>query len=502
VEEKAMGDATGARAAAKGRERGLRFAIIGAGMSGILTAIKLREAGFDDFVIYEKASRLGGTWRENTYPGIACDVPSHLYCYSFAPNAEWSHRFSPGAEIQAYFERVADEYGVVPRIRFDEEVARCEFSGGRWRLVTKSGTRDEADVVIGATGVLHHPMLPAIDGLDRFEGALFHSARWDHGIALEGRRIGVVGTGSTGVQIVADLIDRVAKLTLFQRTAQWVMPQENPPYSEAEKAEFRRNPELMRALRADLSKVFAEGFANAVVDASSPHMKMIEDTCRANLETSVKDPVLREKLRPSYRAACKRLVISPDFYQAIQKPNAELVTEGIERVEPRGVRTRDGRLHELDVLVLATGFRVDRFLRPTEVVGRGGRRLEEAWAQRPVAYLSISIPGFPNLFMLNGPNGPVGNFSLIEVAELQLAYILQLVERLRRGECREISASESATAAFDAARVEAAKSTIWSTGCRSWYLDDRGVPAAWPWTFDRFRAEMATPKIEAYERIG
>jgi cation diffusion facilitator CzcD-associated flavoprotein CzcO len=212
--------------------------------------------------------------------------------------------------------------------------------------------------------------------------------------------------------------------------------------------------------------------------------------------------VLREKLRPSYRAACKRLVISPDFYQAIQKPNAELVTDGIERVEPDGVRTKDGRLHGLDVLVLATGFRADRFLRPMRVNGRDGKTLDDAWAKRPVAYLSISIPGFPNLFMLNGPNGPVGNFSLIEVAELQLAYILKLLEPLRAGRCREISPSAETTERFDAERVEAAKKTVWITGCRSWYLDDRGIPAVWPWTFDRFREEMAAPRLAAYELRG
>jgi cation diffusion facilitator CzcD-associated flavoprotein CzcO len=209
--------------------------------------------------------------------------------------------------------------------------------------------------------------------------------------------------------------------------------------------------------------------------------------------------VLREKLRPTYRAACKRLVMSPDFYEAIQKPNAEVVTEAIERVEERGVRTRDGRLHALDVLVLATGFRVDRFVRPIELIGRDGRSLDEAWSERPSAYLSISVPGFPNFFMLNGPNGPVGNFSLIEVAELQLGYAMQLLELLRRGRCREVSPGAEATARFEAERTEAARHTIWGSGCRSWYLDDRGVPMSWPWTFERFRAEMAAPKLDAFE---
>jgi cation diffusion facilitator CzcD-associated flavoprotein CzcO len=496
-----MGSERAVQAAQAANGRPLRFAIIGAGMAGILSAIKLEEAGYRDFTIYEKAESVGGTWRENTYPGLSCDVPSHLYSYSFELNPDWSHRFSPGPEIRAYFEGVARKHGVLGRTRFGDEVARLEFTRGRWQLETKSGHRDEVDAVIAATGVLHHPNLPEIPGLDDFEGALFHSARWDHAVALDGRRIGVVGTGSTAVQIVSAVVNRVAKLSLFQRTAQWIMPQDNPPYSEAEKDEFRRHPETLRALHRDMSTLFT-AFSNGVVDESSEQMKNIEAACLANLEDNVKDPVLREKLRPTYRAACKRLVISPDFYQAIQKPNAELVTSGIERVEPGGVRTRDGRLHELDVLVLATGFRADRFIRPTQVIGRNGVRLEEVWEKRPLAYLSISIPGFPNLFMLNGPNGPVGNFSLIEVAELQFAYILQLVDRLRSGHCREISPSLRATESFEAERVEAAKHTIWSTGCRSWYLDDRGVPSSWPFSFDRFRAEMAKPKLEAYEQVG
>ena len=480
--------------------RELRFAVIGAGMAGILSAIKLREAGFTDFTVYEKGDRVGGTWRENTYPGLACDVPSHLYSYSFALTPDWSHRFSPGPEIESYFERVAREHNVLPHVRFGEEVVSSTFRDGRWHLETKSGDRDEVDVVIAATGVLHHPKYPDISGLDAFEGAMFHSARWDHDVPLDGRRVGIIGTGSTAVQIVSALVDRVEKLTMFQRTAQWIMPQENPEYTEEEKAAFRNDPTRMAELHENLAQMFGV-FANAVVDSDSPEIHMIEQACLDNLENNVHDPELRERLRPEYRAACKRLIISPDFYDAIQKPHAELVTEAIEGVEPAGVRTKDGVLHELDVLVLATGFKADAFMRPMVITGRNGVTLDEAWDPRPEAYLSISIPEFPNFFMLNGPNGPVGNFSLIEVAELQFGYILQLVERLRSGDCREINASRAALDRFEADREEAAHHTVWVTGCRSWYLDDRGLPAVWPWPFSRFREEMAAPKLEAYDLV-
>ncbi|HZR83733.1 MAG TPA: NAD(P)/FAD-dependent oxidoreductase [Candidatus Binatia bacterium] len=477
----------------------MRFIVIGAGMSGILSAIKLREAGFDDVAVYEKADRLGGTWRENTYPGLACDVPSHFYSYSFALNPEWSRRFSSGAEIQAYFEDVARRCGVEPRIRYGKEVVRCAFERGRWRIATADEAADDADVVIAATGVLHRPAVPDIPGLREFAGASFHSARWDHGVPIAGRRVGVVGTGSSAIQIVPAIVDRVGRLTLFQRTPQWIMPAQNPPYSDAEKAEFRERPEAIVALRADIARAFTDGFANVLMDAESVVLKAMHDMCVANLETSVRDPDLRERLRPAYRAACKRLVISENFYEAIQRPNARLVTDRIERVEPAGVRTLDGELHELDVLVLATGFHVDAFVRPMQVVGRDGALLDDVWKDGPGAYMAISIPGFPNFFLLNGPNSPVGNFSLIEVAELQFAYVLELVERIRSGACREISASRAAMERFDAERRDAAKGTIWASGCRSWYLDRAGLPTAWPWTFDRFRAEMSSPRWDDYE---
>jgi cation diffusion facilitator CzcD-associated flavoprotein CzcO len=303
------------------------------------------------------------------------------------------------------------------------------------------------------------------------------------------------------VQITSALAGRVPDLRLFQRTAQWVMQVPNRTIAEELRQHYRAEPEAMVETRIELGKMFDEGFANAVIDAESPAAAQLEELCRANLEQNVRDPDLRERLRPTYRAACKRLVLSPDFYDAIQRPGTSLVTAPIERVEPAGIRTADGELHELDVLVLATGFRVDRFLRPIEVRGRDGIRLEDLWAQRPSAYLSVSVPELPNLFLLNGPNGPVGNFSLIDVAELQMGYVLQLLEPLREGTATEVCARAEAAERFEAERVEAAKRTIWVTGCRSWYLDDRGIPAAWPWPVTRFRAVMQQPDLADYELV-
>lgn len=479
----------------------LRIVIIGAGMAGILTAIRLRESGYENFVIYEKSDRVGGTWRENTYPGIACDVPAHLYTYSFEPNPDWSSTYAPGPEIHAYFEGVAKKYEVLDYIRFNEGVPHCEFVDSRWQIRTSTGREDVADFVIAATGVLHHPHVADIPGLDSFAGKCFHSSQWDHSVELKDKRIGVIGTGSTAIQITTALSGNVERFDLYQRTAQWIMPIDNAAYSDAERETFRNDRTKLEAIQQQVNDDF-EIFSNAVIDAESQEMKEVEAACLANLEDNVRDPALREQLRPDYRAGCKRLIFSSDFYDAIQHQNTHLVTEGIERIEPEGIRLANGELRELDVLVLATGFRADSFIRPTTVLGRDGLNLDNVWADHPVAYMSISIPEFPNFFMLNGPNGPVGNFSLIQIAEYQVNYILQLMAKIRTGECREISANPTATKAFEVARMEAAKKSIWATGCNSWYLDKNGVPASWPWSRARFFDEMAEPKLDAYDLAG
>ncbi|WP_395407542.1 flavin-containing monooxygenase [Pseudoduganella sp. UC29_106] len=480
-------------------QRELRVVVMGAGMAGILAGIKLREAGFSSVVIYEKAARVGGTWRENTYPGLTCDVPSHAYTYSFEPNPEWSRFLPPGAEVQAYFEHTVAKYGIADLIRFNEEIVGCEYLDGRWHLTMKSGLRDTADIVIAATGVLHHPKLPELKGLASFEGKSFHSSRWDHSVPLDGQRVGVIGNGSTGVQIVSALAGRAAKVSHFQRTAQWIFPVENLHFSDEQKAAFRSDTQLLRDLRNEptyLSNV--ERFTNAVLDPESPEIKEIEAIALGHLERSVPDTALRNKLLPDYRIACKRLIYSPDYYKAIQHPDAALVTDGIECVEARGIRTRDGKLHELDLLVLATGFKADQFMRPMNVQGRDGVKLNDVWAKRPRAYLAVAIPQFPNFYMLNGPTGPVGNFSLIDIAEQQWQYVSQLIELVRSGEYREVEATQQALDEYDVARIAAAKKTVFGSGCNSWYLDAEGVPATWPWSQQRFREAMTAPNMDHY----
>jgi cation diffusion facilitator CzcD-associated flavoprotein CzcO len=476
----------------------MRVAVIGAGMAGLLAAIELRRAGHEP-IVFEKADRLGGTWRDNTYPGLSCDVPAHSYTYSFARNPDWSRHYASGDEIQGYFERVADEHGLLDLIRFGDEVTSLAWTGDGWDLATESGHRDHVPVVIAATGVLHHPKVPDIDGLDTFAGALFHSARWDHTVPLDGRRVGVVGTGSTAVQITSALVERVAEFSLFQRTAQWVLPADNPEYTAEQQAAFRADPAAHEAYVRELAITMFQRTSSAVTEAGSVEHAKVSALCRRNLER-VRDPELRKRLTPDYEPMCKRLIIAGDFYEKIQHPNARLVTERIVGVEPGGVRTGDGQLHHLDVLVLATGFHPDRFIRPTEVIGVDGLDLDDVWSPTPAAYLSVAVPGFPNLFMLNGPNSPIGNFSLIEIAERQMAYVMQLIASLDEG-AAGVMPTTAATAAFEAERREAASGTIWMSGCDSWYLDATGVPASWTFTYERFVDEMRAPDPTAYELI-
>ena len=473
-----------------------RVAIVGAGMSGICMGLKLQRAGIDDFTIYEKGRELGGTWRDNTYPGLFCDVPSRFYQLSFAMNPDWTHRFSPGSEIWSYFDRVASAAGLRERTRFETEVVSARHEDGRWRLRTADGAEDEADFLISATGVLHHPRYPEIEGLESFAGACFHSARWDHSVPLEGSRIGVVGTGSTGVQIVTALADVASELTMFQRTAQWVLPYPNRRYSRFTRALHRRFPALDR-ISFRLTQRYFERFSRALTQPGWQR-RLISFACRANLRT-VRDPELRRRLTPSYQPMCKRLVVSASFYRAVQRDHVDVVNERIERVEPAGVRTADGTLHELDVLVLATGFDAHAYVRPMELIGPGGESLDEAWSEGPRSYRTVALPGFPNLFMLIGPQSPVGNYPLTFIAETQADFAIGWMRRWMEGRVDRIAPREDAARVFEAERREALPGTVWVTGCDSWYLGPDGVPEIWPWEPERHREMLAELREAEFE---
>jgi cation diffusion facilitator CzcD-associated flavoprotein CzcO len=465
-------------------------------MSGLLMGIRLQKAG-KRFRILEKAASVGGTWRENTYPGLTCDVPSFFYSYSFEPNPDWSHRFSPGPEIRAYFERVAEKYDLLKYITFGTTVTSARYEDGGWLVETSGGEIFRADVLVDATGPLHIKHRPEIPGIERFEGACFHSADWDHEVELRGKRIAVIGNGSTGVQMMEPLSEVASHLTLFQRTAQWIFPVGNKPYSERERKWTRRLPILGWLTRAFYKWVFDK--ASVGVTEEGYWRRRMAEGCRAHLE-KVTDPELRRKLTPDYEPGCKRLILSTNFYRTVQKEHVDVVTEGIDRIEPRGIVTNDGELHELDVLVLATGFRPHEW-GISHVVGAEGLTLKEAWAQGPRTYRSVTMPGFPNYFMIVGPNSPIGNISIIDVSETQTSYIFDCIERLEREEGKALVPKREAAEAFQASLREAMKGTVWVTGCNSWYLDPEGTPTLWPWSAKRFHQVMRRPDFSDFELV-
>jgi len=470
----------------------LRVGIIGAGMSGICMANQLKQAGLDDFIIYEKAREVGGTWRENRYPGLTCDVPSRFYSYSFAPNPDWSCHFSPGPEIQRYFEKVTDELQLRPHIRFGTEITEARWDEGRWTVWTRDGQRDVVDLLVTATGVLHHPNIPAIPGLETFAGAAFHSARWDESVHIPGRRVAVIGTGSTGVQITAALGGVAASLLVLQRTAQWILPVPNMPYSPLARLVLRGLPPLNR-VSYRVYQHLLEAILGAAVTRNGLARKVLAALCRANLRLGVPDPELRRRLTPDYEPLCKRLVMSTGFYPALQRDGVELVTEKIDHIEPHGIVTADGRLHPVDVIVLATGFDAHAYVRPMQIVGENGVTLEQAWAQGPRAYRTIALPGFPNLFTLIGPHSPVGNHSLIAVAEAQAGYVMRWIERMRDNALAAVAPTSEATDRYNDELQRALPSTVWASGCKSWYLDAAGNPELWPWSPRRHREMLQAP---------
>lgn len=476
----------------QGALRTPRVAIIGAGMSGIGMGCKLRMAGIDTFDIYEKASGLGGTWHANTYPGLHCDVPSRNYEFSFAKNPDWSHVFSPGHEIWQYLDRVADEYGLKRHMSFTTEVEEARWRDGEWHLRTKAGHEARYDFIITAAGGLVHTRTPDLPGLDTFAGARFHSAEWDHTVPLEGRRIAVIGTGSTGMQITKALAPKAGSFSLFQRTPQWIYPLPNARYTPLGKWLMRRFPGLHRAT-SRAWQVVTEGTFGIAVIRPGWQRGLWTKLCHLHLRT-VRDPELRRRFTPTDKPMCKRLVMGTGFYRLFEKPHVHLVDTAIERVEPRGIRTVDGVLHELDVIVMATGFDAHMFVRPMELVGVDGLTLSEAWDPEPHGYRSVAVPGFPNVFMLIGPHSPFGNQSLFTISETQADFAMRCIARWRRGEIDAMHPTPEATAAFNEDMKAALPDTIWASGCKSWYLGADGLPSVWPWEASHHRAILQEPE--------
>lgn len=492
-----MSTATAPAPTPRPQDRGTpRVAIVGAGASGICLAVRLRQSGLTSFTVFEKADAVGGTWRDNTYPGLMCDVPSRYYSFSFAPRPDWSQVFAPGNEIRDYLEQVTDDFGVRDHVRFGTGVERTDWVDDRWQVTLDDGSVETFDVVVSATGVLRDPKYPAIEGLEDFTGAMFHSARWDHEARVAGRRVGVIGTGSSGVQIVTALAGVADAVSMFVRKPHWVLALPSLPYTPLGTFLHRHVPGLGRLAHRVWRWIFEQTMSHA---ATRPGVRrrLVGWLARACLRT-VKDPELRAKLTPTDDPLCKRLIISGGFYREVQRDSVEVVTEGIDRIEPAGVRTVDGRLHELDVLVLATGFHSQRYMHPMAVTGDDGRTLDEVWDQSPHSYQTVAMPHFPNWFMLQGPHSPVANQSLIQIAETQAEYVLQCIQLVDEQDVA-IAPSEEATERFNRSLGEQMPDTAWASGCDSWYLDANGNPTVWPWLAEEHRHRLARPDLADFE---
>jgi cation diffusion facilitator CzcD-associated flavoprotein CzcO len=463
-----------------------RIVIVGTGFSGLGMAIRLRQEGEDDFVLLERAGDVGGTWRDNTYPGCRCDVPSHLYSFSFAPNPSWSSTFSPQPEILDYLRDCADRYGVMPHIRFHTELRGADWDEDSqlWRIETSQGELT-ADMLIAAQGPLSGPSYPDLPGLERFEGKTFHSARWDHEHDLEGERVAVIGTGASAIQFVPEIQPKVARMHVFQRTAPWVMPHRNRPLRGWERALYRLFPPAQLAMRAAIYWA-RESF---VLQFRRPRLgKLVQNVALRHLNTQVEDPALREKLRPSYALGCKRILPTDAWYPALVKPNVELVTDGIREVRPRSIVSADGSEREVDTIVFGTGFHVSEIPIATRIRGRDGRSLSETWDGSPSAYKGSAVAGYPNLFFLVGPNTGNGHTSIVFIIESQIHYVLGALRALRRSGARTVEVRPEAQTAYNAEIDHMTEGTVWvSGGCKSWYIDRNGHNSIlWPtftWPF-------------------
>ena len=481
--------------------------VIGAGFAGLCTAIKLQEAGERDFLVVERNGDVGGTWRDNTYPGAACDVPSQLYSFSFAPNPEWSRSFSPQPEILAYLQRVAERSGVLDRFRFDTslEEARWDDAERRWHIRTSTG-RLTADVVVSAAGALSDARLPDIDGIDSFDGEVFHSSQWRHDHDLTGKRVAVIGTGASAIQIVPEIAGKVAHLDVYQRTAPHIIPRPDRAYTRLEKLAFRHVPGVQRAYRTAVYWA-RESFVPAFVWDSriaAPAKK----AALMNIDKGISDPDLRAKVTPDFELGCKRVLISNDWYPALDREDVDLVTDRIEKITPRGIVTQDGTERPIDVLIVATGFLATDLPIARRIHGRGGVRLADHFTAHGMqAYKGATVHGFPNLFLVVGPNTGLGHSSMVFMIESQVAYVVDAHRRMRAADVLAVEPTQQVQDAWNADLQRRMRRMVWSTGgCSSWYLDAHGRNVTlWPRTTYKFRrltARFDTENYDATARVG
>jgi cation diffusion facilitator CzcD-associated flavoprotein CzcO len=477
------------------------IAVVGGGFGGVGAATMLKREGYEDVTVFEKRERIGGVWEANTYPGAACDIPSHLYEFSFAPNA-WSRRYSPGPEIRAYVEGVARRFGVLDKIRTATAVksARWDEARGRWHLDTSAGPH-EAEVLVTACGQLSVPKLPPVPGLDEFEGPAFHTAEWRHDVELAGKRVAVVGSGCSAIQVVPAIQPEVARLDVYQRSPGWTMSKGDREYGELERAIYRRLPALRRLDRAS---VFL--FHELVAMAFTRHrwlLPLLRLLGKRQINSAISDPELRRKVTPSCEFGCKRIMLTDEWYPALSKPNVELIDAGIEAITSSGIRDATGVERPADAIVLATGFASHDFVAPMEIAGQGGRTLAEAWDEVARAYLGVTVPDFPNLFLLYGPNTNGGSGSVVNTLECGVGHLLAALREMDAREAERIEVRPEAAAEFDRELREALAGTVWQSGCSNWYVDENGNdPSNWPWTWSAYRrrTERLAPGAYAFAR--
>jgi cation diffusion facilitator CzcD-associated flavoprotein CzcO len=481
---------------ARGAEQTRRIGIIGAGPGGICMAIKLREAGIDGFTIFERAPAVGGTWFHNTYPGCACDVPSALYSFSFELKRDWSRPYGTQSEIRAYFEHCVAKYRLTPHLRLGVGITSAAWDDERavWRLTTEHGDEHEFEVVVGAVGMFGNPAWPEIPGLDQFTGTVFHSARWDHDHDLGGERVAVIGSAASAVQFVPEIAPRVDHLVLYQRTPNWVLPKADVPYSPEQLERLRTEPDaLLEARRQVWERV--EGS----ITFSDPSAIVQAQQLALESMAVVKDPEVRAKLTPDFPHGCKRPLVSNEWYPTFNRPNVELVTEAIGRTDETGIVTSDGVHRAVDTIVLATGFETTRYLATIEVTGRNGRRIDDAWSNGAQAYLGITTAGFPNLFMLYGPN--TNNGSILFMIECQVAYAMRQLARLDRESLAWIDVRPEVMAEYNCALQDDLDHVeVWNATCNNYYRGPNGmIVTQWPHTMSDYEARTAKPDDDAYE---